>query len=365
MQRSLMDRVRNRYAFVATGNVARNASFVRLREFGRQLAERDLDVHYLLDKETTNASGVASSLDFATVHLADGASRIGRLCHRRRQLASIATSVVHILNPQPGNCAAIAASDIPLVGDWDELLSARNRTFFQRQTDLFCESYARRRATVTVVASRWLQTYMQERCGVSSLYLPYAAYLPYFPDGDTPFPEPTAVYMGNLMPDFDHDLIVDAWEILQKRGNRLKLCMLGGGPLLESVRADVQRRNLSNINVMGYMSGQPLWDRLRHAHVLLFPIRDTVGNRARCPSKTFAYMQAKRPIITNRIGEVAEALGDLATYVRPEPKAFADAAEQASSTAATDVAYPLEAHQWSTRAATLLDRLAHLGILNV
>lgn len=347
-----------RYAFVATGDVARNASFVRLRELGRQLAVRGLDVHYFLDDEAAIASQVVPTLAFATVHLARGTSRPSRLWGRRRQLMRTSPEVVHILNPQPGNCGAVTGLDIPIICDWDELLSARNRTFFQQRVDLLCESYARRAAALHVVASRWLQDRLKKDFGFDSLYLPYAAYLPTFTDGPCPFREPTAVYMGNLMPDFDHDLIIDAWELLANRGSsRLKLSIIGGGPLLEAVKSDVVRRGLNNVSVEGYVTGQPLWDRLRHANVLLFPIRDTVGNRSRCPSKTFAYMQAKRPIITNRVGEVAEALGELATYLSPDPKSFADAVERLPVGRLPDVDYALHAHQWSTRADSLLNRI--------
>lgn len=360
-----MPSVDNRYAFVATGGVARNASFVRLRELGRELATHGVDVHYFLDDEPANVSQVVSSLDFATVHLAQGADRGSRLRLRRSQLVAVAPAAVHILNPQPGNCGTIVGLSVPLVGDWDELLSARDRRFFQRRVDLTCEWYARRRSALTVVASRWLQRMMEDRYGLSSLYMPYAAYLPAFEDGPSPFSEPTAVYMGNLMPDFDHDLIIDAWELLQRRGHHLKLCIAGGGPLLEAVRADVTRRGLSNITLTGYVTGQPLWDRLRHAQVLLFPIRDTQGNRARCPSKTFAYMQARRPIIANPVGEVAEALGNLGRYVAADPAAFADAVADLPNAPLEDVEYPLERHRWSTRAKALLQRLGETGILNV
>jgi glycosyltransferase involved in cell wall biosynthesis len=353
------------YAFVATGSVARNASFVRLRELGRELAKFGLDVHYFLDDEEENATRVASGLGFATVHLASGSGRASRLWQRRRQLAEVAPAAIHILNPQPGNCAAAVRQGCALVCDWDELLSSRQRRLLQRWVDLLCEHFARRYATLTVVASRALEALMKERYGVESLYLPYAAYLPSFEDGPTPFSGPTAVYLGNLMPDFDHDLLIDAWAILQRRGSPLRLCLIGGGPLLDSVSAEVKERKLTNVSVAGYLSGQVLWNYLRHAHVLLFPIRDTPGNRSRCPSKTFAYMQARRPIVANRVGEVAAALGKWGHYVDPMPEAFASALETLPQKDLPDVPYPLDEHQWSKRAETLIRRLEREGILKV
>jgi glycosyltransferase involved in cell wall biosynthesis len=354
-----------RYAFVATGSVARNASFVRLRELGRELAKAGLDIHYFLDGEDDNASQVVPGLGFATVHLASGSGRAARLWERRRQLVSVAPAAIHILNPQPGNCAAVMMQKSAWVCDWDEMLSSRQRLFLQRRVDLVCEFFARRYAALTVVASRSLESLMKERYGIESLYLPYAAYLPSFENGPTPFTAPTAVYMGNLMPDFDHDLLIDAWSLLQRRGSPLRLCVIGGGPLLDSVAAEVKERKLTNVSVAGYLSGQVLWNHLRHAHVLLFPIRDTPGNRSRCPSKTFAYMQARRPIIANRVGEVAAALGEYGHYVAPTPEGFAAALEALPQGDIPDVPYPLEEWQWSKRADTLIHRLEQEGILKV
>jgi len=363
-QHSLMMRSQStKYAFVATGNVIRNASFVRLRELGRQLALRGLDVHYFLDNETANAVQVAPMLDFATVHLAAGAGRGSRLFSRRRRLAAVAPAAVHILNPQPGNCGTVAGLGLPLICDWDELLSSRDRGVLRRRIDLACEALGRRNAAVTVVASRALQAFMRQHYRIDALYLPYAAYLPPLEDGPDPFSSPTAVYMGNLMPDFDHDLIIDAWELLQQRGNPLKLCILGGGSQLETVRADVHNRRLANVTVPGYVTGQPLWDHLRHARLLLFPIRDTAGNRSRCPSKTFAYMQARRPVLANPVGEVVEALGPLGWYVEPTPLAFADAVDSLAPGRPADVEYPISSHQWGTRASALLERLSGMNII--
>jgi glycosyltransferase involved in cell wall biosynthesis len=271
---------------------------------------------------------------------------------------------VHILNPLFLNTCSVAGLGIPIVCDWDELSSAREKRVARWPATLVVEKIARRLASLNVVASRCLQQLFQSRFGIDSLYLPYAAYLPDRPTGPNPFAKPTAVYLGNLVPDFDHDIVIDAWELLKRRGVALDLAIMGGGELFESVRSDVAKRGLKNVHVEGYMTGQPMWDRLRYAHVLLFPIRDNTGNRSRCPSKTFAYMQAGRPIIANRVGEVAEALGDLAEYVEATPEAFADAVARVADRHLPDVAYPLHLHTWSDRAARLLAALRDCGIVS-
>lgn len=350
-----------RYILLATGCTEQNASFVRLRELGRELARQGLDVEFVLDK-TAHNSTLFENLQPARLHLVSGTVRATRLLNRRKLLRSLAPDAVHILNPQPLNVASVLRLGVPIVCDWDELLSARQRPWIRTSTDWFIEAVARQISTVHVVASRYLQKVFHTRFGIESLYVPYATYLPDMTASANPFPKPTAVYLGNLIPDFDHDLVIDAWELLLMRGIPLDLSIIGGGELLESVRQDVAKRGLTNVRIEGYMTGQPMWDRLRHAHVLLFPIRDTVGNQSRCPSKTYAYMQARRPIITNRVGEVAEVLGDLAEYIAPSPQEFASAVERLASTRPPDVDYPVRLHTWSDRAARLLAALSERGM---
>lgn len=351
-----------KYALLATGCTKNNASFVRLRELGRELARQGFDVDFVLDGSAHNSS-LVQDLQPARLQLVSGTFRATRLFNRRTLLRRLAPDIVHILNPQPLNVSSVFGLGVPIVCDWDELLSARQRPWLRKSNDWFFEACARRIATTHVVASRYLQHLFRARFGVESLYLPYATYLPDAAVASNPFSKPTAVYLGNLIRDFDHDIVIDAWELLLRRGVPLDLSIIGGGELLDSVRRDVERRGLTNVRVEGYMTGQPMWDRLRHAHVLLFPIRDTVGNRSRCPSKTYAYMQARRPIITNRVGEVAEVLGDLAEYVAPSPVEFASAVERIAFTHPPDVDYPVRLHTWADRVSRLVAGLRERGML--
>ena len=61
-------------------------------------------------------------------------------------------------------------------------------------------------------------------------------------------------------------------------------------------------------------------------------MRDTLLNRSRCSSKLFAYAQARRPVIANRVGEAPQILGERGvTWVGQSPEAFADAIERAGA----------------------------------
>jgi glycosyltransferase involved in cell wall biosynthesis len=343
-----------RYCFITTGSLEHNASFMRLREFGRCLAAEGVDVHYVIDAGAFNDT-VPAKLPFATCHRVDNVGRLGRLFTRRALIRAAAPDVVHLLNPQPSNSATIFGTRAFVVGDWDELLSTRSKSAAMNVVSWLCEAYGRRRADLTVVASRHMQQLFGDRHGVDSLYLPYATYLEPHDDGASPFKRASAVYLGNLHHDSDHDILLEAWAGPLARADAPDLHMIGGGTELGRVRDHVATLGLRNVFIHGFLPWADVWQHIRHASVLVFPIRDTQGNRMRCPAKTFAYMQAERPIVTNRVGEVAEVLRDLATYVEPTAEAFAAAVTASLAERRPHVRYPLEDHTWQARTHGLLD----------
>ena len=184
-------------------------------------------------------------------------------------------------------------------------------------------------------------------------------YLQQAADGESLHAGPTAVYMGSFYSIYDHDLLMQAVLVLKQRGQTPHLTLVGDGDDMPKMREFVAQHDLNNVHLVGYQSGDALWRHLRHARILLFPIRETLLNLCRCPSKTFAYVQAKRPVIANKVGEVAEVLGDKGIYVAPTPQAFADAIEQAMCSPDTerDVEYDLSNLTWSARAEALLREL--------
>jgi glycosyltransferase involved in cell wall biosynthesis len=199
------------------------------------------------------------------------------------------------------------------------------------------------------------------RYGVEAVYVPYATYLNDPPDTTSPFSTRTALYMGYLYPNFDHDILFEAARMLRDAGKPHPMTFIGGGPDVDRWRAYVSEHGLDHVTVRGYVSDEDRWRHLRHAHVLLFPIRPNVINLARCPAKTFAYAQARRPVISCRVGEVPAVLGDLATYTDPTPQAFAEAIDKHMTRDLDDVDYGIERHNWAARADTLLKALGWHG----
>jgi glycosyltransferase involved in cell wall biosynthesis len=241
-----------------------------------------------------------------------------------------------------------------VVGDWDEWPARRLHPPVTKLVELFLDRWLRRRAWLTVVASSYLAQQFREGYGIDAVYIPYAVFPNDHPDGDSPYSEPTAVYMGNLYPGYDHDLILRAALELKRRGQTPAMTLIGGGPDLSKSRQFTTDNGLTHVTFRGYVDGPDLWQHLRHAHVLLLPIRPTVPNRARCPAKTYSYAQARRPVIASPVGEVPGVLGANATYVDATPGAFADAIADALSVPLPDVDYNAHLQTWQARGAELL-----------
>jgi glycosyltransferase involved in cell wall biosynthesis len=290
----------------------------------------------------------------------ENARSLGQIPARRKLLRELAPDYVHLLNSHAKSYLALVGRRQRIVADWDEPPTMKDLGFSRNQLERFVDRWLRRRADVRIACTSYIQELFRRKYGLETTYIPHAPYLPDYPPVTSPFTEPTFVYMGNLYPAWDHDIVLDAAVILKQRKLHPRILLMGDGPDMAKWKAFVADNGLDNVELAGFVSGLELWRRLRFAHALLFPIRDTEINRSRCPSKVFAYAQAQRPIITSRVGELPYMLGENEpTYIDSTPQAFANAmADAMQSSQLPDVNYHLEGHSWSDRADRLLAAIA-------
>lgn len=343
-----------RYCFFSVGSWEKNGTLLRLRDLGSALVERGVEVSYLLDDLPCNRT-LKLHPDARRLYVANPKS-FSQLLTRRRVLREAAPDYVHICSVSPKAYLALVGTNQKLIGDWDEWPARRPYPPLKKRVATTVDAWLRRRADLCVVASRYMQRAFREDHGLETLYLPHASFMPNYPESVSPFSAPTAVYMGNFYPVYDQDILFDAAVILKRRGLTPRIEMIAGGTDLARWQRFVQEHGLTNVTMAGYLTGEELWRRLRHAHVLLFPLRYSEVNACRCPGKIFFYAQARRPVITTSVGEVPEVLKEKATYVSCTAEAFADAiAEAMSHPVLPDVDYDLDS--WDARAQSLLDAL--------
>jgi glycosyltransferase involved in cell wall biosynthesis len=344
------------YSFLSTGSWKGNASFVRLRAFGQGLLDLGHRVTFFLDDLDYNVHELELPAQAERCIVSHPSSWM-QFYSRRQAIAAVAPDIVHFINPSLKSWAAL--STLPrqkFICDWDEWPCQReDRGWTYRTLNRFLDWHARTRAAGLVVASRYLQQAFRS-LGYASTYIPYATYLEPHDDGLSPFDRPTFVYMGNFYPAYDHDLLLEAARTLKSQGLSPPLVLLGKGPDLDRWRQFADEYRLDNVRLPGFTTGQALWRHLRHAEALLFPIRDSLLNRVRCPSKTYAYAQARRPVVTSRIGEIVQVLGEQATYIEPTVSGWTTALAQLAQTAhQPDCDYHLDEQTWSKRSQQLLE----------
>ncbi len=218
---------------------------------------------------------------------------------------------------------------------------------------------------VQVCASRQLETYIRRKCERIALkrriiYSPYA-FPPYLNRArHLRSCSQTLVFMAALFKEYGvydvmtavHNLILDGFD--------LKLVIVGSGPELEPARICARRWGMENhIQLLGFVPEENIDNVLSLADAYVAPMRDTLQDRYRCPSKLFYYLAYGKPIITCRIGNPYDVLSENGFYYTPENiDHLKDAIMRALQ--ARDFKYPdgfVSRHSWESRAKEFISDL--------
>ncbi len=356
-----------RIAFVGTANPQINASQVRLYHLARGMAAAGHAVRVVVPDDPVIRNFPAMRASAAVLRPIRAHSALGETVAKLREVRAGDFDVVHVVGIGLRSLQLIGRpSKRPLyVQDYDELATAQaGHSAARLAYYAVVEGLSRLRAHAIVVASRALERLTRARradLGSRLLYLPVG----YDPDFDGAGahldPElramagdrPVLTWAGGFWPAYSFDELIGLGAELARRGREFALWLVGDGPGLAAARAAVAARKLERrIFLPGRVSPGDLQAYLRVAQIFLLPFPPTVQNLYRCPTKLFQYIAYRRPIVTNPVGEVAEALGEAGFYYRPrDVESMADACERAVAAAASYDGQALAASVgWSARA---------------
>lgn len=322
-----------KFLFLGCSTIHKNASLYRSL-LAKYLVNNGQEVHILLEDDPVNREWVTNNLPNVHHHYQPLYKSFQDLpfylAERRRLIRQIQPDIVHFLGIGWKNLLTLSSlkgepNYLIYIADFDELYSAKASSSVKRLLYGYMEKIALQISTGSICASKFLLKHFSELMGQRDklLYLPYA----YEPDvfqschievekiRASYRPRKILIYMGTLCKDYQSHKVLDLANHLQGKRDQLVFILIGGGSELEFTKKYVVQKKLEDfVYVLGYLPDDIMYKYLSAADVLLFPIENNIANQARCPNKTFQYIGANKPVVTNRVGEVEQALGDDGYY---------------------------------------------------
>jgi glycosyltransferase involved in cell wall biosynthesis len=120
-------------------------------------------------------------------------------------------------------------------------------------------------------------------------------------------------YLGTYQHNFDIDVYEKSIiRILNNEKSKLKFIFSGDGPNRLALKKRLS--TYPNVIFTGYLNEEDLHNQMIQADAFILPLRDNEFNRCRCPNKIFIYLKYNKLILTNKVGEVSNILGENAVY---------------------------------------------------
>ena len=131
---------------------------------------------------------------------------------------------------------------------------------------------------------------------------------------------PVLGYVGRMF-ERDAELMIRAFEMMLERDGRIKLLLIGNS----NVRVPRKLIESGSVIVTGSLSYKQLREYIACCDVMLLPLRDSIANRGRWPSKLNDYLASGKPVVATRVGDVASLVeeGSCGLLTQDTPEDFA------------------------------------------
>ena len=133
-------------------------------------------------------------------------------------------------------------------------------------------------------------------------------------------------YVGTISAN-DLDLLMHAYEQLYESDNRIRLILIGRSGVN---KADLNPKIIDGVMLTGEITYEALQDYIAACDVMWLPLRNTIANRGRWPSKISDYLAAGRPVAATAVGDLAALFSkaEIGILSKDEPEDFARATQQ-------------------------------------
>lgn len=159
------------------------------------------------------------------------------------------------------------------------------------------------------------------------------------------------VFLGTVTRNYGAFTMIDAIAKVRETHPEALLLMLGRGRHYDAAQDYVRERGLGEWVVMpGFIAEEEISTYFSLADYFVSPMNDTVQDWARCPSKLYMYLPYRKPVVTCRIGENLQVLGDEGTYYEPSSsESMAESMRALIESGKTTIAVNPEEHSWDWR----------------
>lgn len=159
------------------------------------------------------------------------------------------------------------------------------------------------------------------------------------------------VFLGSIVRGYGAFTMIEAMEKVKDKHPEALLLMLGRGGSYKEACDYVKEHKLDdNILLPGFISEEDISMYFSLTDFFVSPMNDTVQDWARCPSKLYMYLPYRKPIITCKIGEPYNVLGDEGYYYEPSSaKGLADEMMKLLENEKTSINVDPLKHEWKFR----------------
>jgi glycosyltransferase involved in cell wall biosynthesis len=130
----------------------------------------------------------------------------------------------------------------------------------------------------------------------------------------------TVAYVGTLGLAHGLTLLIDVAERLKAR-RELRFVLIGDGADREELEADITRRGLENIRLLGLQPRDAMPDWIASIDLLLVLLRDLPVFETVIPSKIFEFLAQERPVVLAAKGEIRRMMEEAEGALVIDPEA--------------------------------------------
>lgn len=354
--------MKKKICFVTTGDIKNIATAKRALGMANPLHALGWEVHIIMEDAAENRHRVALECNEQIhLHYFPASSAYQEVRRKNQIIRQIQPDYIYLCAFVFRNIVSVP-SNCKILTEHSELQSRMNNSLLKEWRFRLTEYFSVLYTDGILNASLYLQKVYDQRCNRLGLkrpmlYFPYAYHRNICTSNNSPITfekrkeERFFLFMGSMAVNYGCFTMIHAFEKIRETNPSLKLLLIGKGRAYNDVLSYIKEHQLENtIHTTGYIEEEEIPTYFSQADAFLSPMNDTPQDWARCPSKLYMYLPYQKPIITCRIGEPYEVLGEEGIYFKPSDvdslvNAILRLAEQDQWTL---VINPLE-HEWEYR----------------